>query len=135
MQWDETYAIGHSAVDNDHKRLFEVYDQFIGALDRGETKESVDRFLEDLVEYSHAHFQREEGIMRGRNYPDYDKHKRMHDTFCDYVRKLAASHEHDAEEVTFLRNYVEMWLCGHILVMDKWLGEWLDAQEAASPST
>lgn len=129
MEWSQTYAIGPAAVDSDHQKLFALFNRFSDALAVGNGVESARRFLQDLIEYSEYHFQREEGLMRGLDYPDYAKHKRMHDGFADYVRTMATTLEDDPKEVAFLQSYVEMWLCGHILVMDKWFGEWLEARE------
>ncbi len=130
MDWDAAYAIGQSAVDADHQRLFELFNQFSAAITAGETRESANRFLRELADYSEYHFRREEGLMRASAYPDLAKHKVQHDTFAAFVRKQSTTGDHDREEVQFLQNYVEMWLCGHILVMDKWFGEWLDGQAA-----
>ena len=132
MEWVQTYAIGPSAIDADHRKLFDLFNQFSDAVASGETRESANRFLRELADYSEYHFKREEGLMRASGYLDYDKHKRMHDTFADFVRKQSTTGDHDREEVQFLLNYVEMWLCGHILVMDKWFGEWLDGQAGKS---
>ncbi len=128
MDWSEAYAIGQGAVDGDHQRLFALFNQFSAAIAAGETRESANRFLRDLADYSDYHFKREEALMRASAYPDHDKHKRMHDGFVDFVQRQSSAAEHDREDVQFLLNYVEMWLCGHILVMDKWFGEWLDGQ-------
>lgn len=128
MDWDPAYAIGQDAVDADHQRLFALFSQFNAALAAGEARESANRFLRELADYSEYHFRREEGLMRASGYPDATKHKAQHDSFAAFVRKQSTTDEHDREEVQFLQNYVEMWLCGHILVMDKWFGEWLDGQ-------
>ncbi|WP_029006833.1 bacteriohemerythrin [Azospirillum halopraeferens] len=132
MDWDDAYAIGQRGVDDDHRHLFELFNRFSDAVSRGEAAAVVGGFLHDLVDYSEHHFHREEALMRARGYPDYEKHKAMHDTFATYVRRMATDAEHRGDEVMFLQNYVEMWLCGHILVMDKWLGEWLDERAAES---
>lgn len=128
MDWDATYAIGQAAVDADHQRLFQLFNQFAAAIAAGETRESANRFLRDLADYTEYHFRREEGLMRATGYPDADRHAAMHAGFAAFVRKQSTTGEHDLEEVQFLQNYVEMWLCGHILVMDKWFGEWLDGR-------
>ena len=125
MDWDIAYAVGLDPVDGDHQRLFALYNRFSDAVNAGDSRAQVGRFLNDLVDYSETHFRREEGIMRQHRYPDYDKHKRMHDAFADYVRTTAAGPEPSDEDIQFLHGYVAIWLCGHILVMDKWFGEWL----------
>lgn len=132
MEWDATYAIGQSAVDGDHQRLFQLFNRFSAAIAAGERRESANRFLRELADYSAHHFRREEGLMRAVGYPDYAKHKAMHDSFADFVRRQSEADNHDLEEVQFLQSYVEMWLCGHILVMDKWFGEWLDGRTGKS---
>jgi len=125
MDWDLAYAVGLDPVDEDHQRLFALYNRFSDAVKTGQSRALVGRFLSDLVDYSERHFRREEAIMRQHAYPDYAKHKRMHDAFADYVRTTAAGPEPSDEDVDFLHGYVAIWLCGHILVMDKWFGEWL----------
>lgn len=135
MEWNETYAIGPGPVDQDHQKLFQLFNQFSGALASGNGIDGARHFLDALMDYSRYHFQREEALMRGLEYPDYAKHKRMHDGFADFVRKTAESLEQTPDDATFLQNYVEMWLCGHILVMDKWFGEWLAARGQTGAET
>ena len=125
MDWDIAYAVGLDPVDDDHQRLFALYNRFSDALKAGESREQVGQFLTELVDYSETHFRREEALMRRLDYPDYAKHKRMHDAFADYVRATAAGPAPSDDDVEFLHGYVAIWLCGHILVMDKWFGEWL----------
>lgn len=128
MDWNPAYAIGQDTVDTDHQRLFELFNRFTAAIAAGETRESANRFLRELADYTDYHFRREEGLMRASGYPDAVRHKAMHDGFAAFVRQQSTTVEHDLEEVQFLQSYVEMWLCGHILVMDKWFGEWLDGR-------
>ncbi|MCW2247127.1 hemerythrin [Azospirillum fermentarium] len=135
MEWNEAYAIGPGPVDQDHQKLFHLFNQFSDALATGDGIGGARRFLDELMDYSRYHFQREEALMRGLDYPDYAKHKRMHDGFADFVRKTAESMGETPDDAAFLQNYVEMWLCGHILVMDKWFGEWLAARGQAGTDT
>jgi hemerythrin len=128
MKWTETYAIGQTGVDEDHQKLFELFNRFRDSVGAGQSRETYTPFLLELADYSRYHFLREEALMRQRGYPDYDKHKQMHDSFCDLVQKLVATGSPTDDDIEFLMNYVEMWLYGHILVLDKWFGEWLDGR-------
>lgn len=127
MKWDDTFGTGHGMIDGDHQRLFRLYNDFREAVGKNQAKAVVADFLAALVEYADTHFKREEALMLRHQCPDYAKHKRMHDAFASFVVTLAQKVEVQEEDVNFLLNYIEIWLLGHILIVDKWLGEYLEA--------
>ena len=78
LVWKEEYSVGIKMLDDDHKKLIDLLNQFKTAYDY-QTSESFERHtLDSLVDYTKLHFAREEKLMEQHNYPDIIEHKKQH---------------------------------------------------------
>lgn len=125
MEWNDEYLIGHHAVDDDHKRLFELFNQFSAAVRGGQGAAAIHPFLDELVHYARYHFAREEALMRRLGYPDLAHHHDAHQAFVRQVNGIVADVDAGKSMDDFLLNFVMTWLSGHILILDKRVGEWI----------
>ena len=118
--WQDSYSVGVDVLDQDHKKLIVLLNQFSTAYDYAMSEEYERQTLEELVEYTKYHFAKEEDLMDECQYPDVEAHKKQHQMMIAEVERFAALYNekgHDAlEEVTaFLSN----WLINHINGTDK----------------
>ncbi|MGI5963434.1 MAG: bacteriohemerythrin [Lawsonibacter sp.] len=87
LKWNEHYAMGIEAIDNDHKQLFQIAGKIIETVeDRAGMSEHARLFVvregvKYLKNYFLEHAFREEAYMRQIGYEDYEAHKRLHDEF------------------------------------------------------
>lgn len=125
MEWHDEYKIGQQAIDEDHQRLFSLYNQFVSAVETGHGSEHSNPFLRELVEYTKYHFHREESLMRRINYPEFDNHKKSHDNFIRQLDEVISDHKAGRVIDDFLLNFMMAWLSGHILIIDKRIGDFL----------
>jgi len=117
--WSKGLATQIDDIDEQHKRLINIYNQLHGALCTGQGPEVMGHILESLVEYTATHFEFEEALFSHSDYPDTEKHKDQHATLLAQLDSLKARHaggnpEVMADILAFLRN----WLLNHIMGSD-----------------
>jgi hemerythrin len=129
--WNDDFLTGTSEIDEQHRRLVALIDEFYGELRKAEPHESLERLLRGLVDYTRYHFATEEGYMRRAGYPRLKEHVAQHAAFVekieDVVNRLVKGELVLSLEVTA---YLREWLSHHILGVDKELGRFLAAHDA-----
>ena len=121
INWTADLSVGFESIDTDHQVLISLINELDEAVKVGEPRETVNRVLGALLDYTDYHFGREEVLMRACRYPDMDAHIRTHDTLraqvADIRSRYLRSPEsiHAREVLAFLKN----WLTAHILGRDK----------------
>lgn len=120
FSWQSKFALGIKSIDNDHQKLVALIDRLYVAMSEGRAKHEIDDVVQELIDYTRFHFNREEVLMKSSDYADFEQHQKAHHTFVErvsqYQQKLARGHDNISVEVTsFLRD----WLSNHIMVTDK----------------
>ena len=77
IEWHETYALGFPQLDDDHRRLIELANDIIGALDKRDYEGCKKRAL-DFVDALRQHFPKEEKFLEEIEYPELDLHAGYH---------------------------------------------------------
>jgi len=132
IKWCDEYNIGIEYIDQDHKKLVHLLNQFSIAYDYAQCEDFEREALEDLVSYTKYHFKREEKLMADYNYPGLIEHQKEHqamiDTVDDYVRIYEKQGHDSLKQVT---NLLTFWLFNHIQESDKQYRDYLEQQGAA----
>lgn len=120
VQWDDRLSVGITQIDEDHKRLLGLINNLQTAA-HYHTGEAFERqALDDLVDYTKFHFQREEELMREHGYADLPAHKAQHEAMIAEVAKVLQSYETDRERtIENLCRYLKEWLLKHIAGTDQ----------------
>lgn len=120
IEWREEYSVNVEIIDKQHKRLFEILNQFYNDIMEIRGQDSIKKVVNDLSEYAVIHFKTEEDIMLKIDYPDYKMHKKEHDTFVNKVVELHKKLQ-SGEFVLSIEvlNFLKDWLINHILKVDK----------------
>lgn len=128
IQWDQSLSVGIDEIDNQHKELFNRVNALLDACNQGKGKQVVGEIIDFLGDYVVTHFGAEERYMQQYNYPDYDAHKAMHDSFIDSFGQLKKKFESEGPGIQLVlqtnRTVVD-WLIKHIGNTDKALGAFL----------
>jgi len=124
--WDKSLSIDVDEVDDDHRRLVDLFNVLTHAIADGESAEYVEAVLEELIYCTVWHFSHEERLMLKYAYEDRAAHKTEHAELIDSARKLQqkfvqGGKQLSNEDIEFL----EHWLTEHILVADMKLGAYL----------
>jgi len=116
VEWKDEYSVGIKVIDDEHRRLLNLINQFQTAVFYQTGSEFEDEAFDALIDYTRTHFAREEQLMSGHGYPDFEAHQAEHKKMIALVEDRMAEHReqghHEAlvEMVDFLRD----WLINHI---------------------
>jgi hemerythrin len=124
--WDESLSVDGGEIDEDHRRLVDLFNILSRSVEEGDAAEYIDAVLEELVSCTIWHFRHEERLMLMYKYDGIEAHKDEHNDLIDSVRELQQKFH---KENRLLTNedieYLEDWLTQHILGQDMRLGFYL----------
>ncbi|OIQ69818.1 cyclic di-GMP phosphodiesterase response regulator RpfG [mine drainage metagenome] len=120
VQWSDSMSVGNLHIDEQHNILIDTINQLASAESQND-RAVVSMIIDELVSYAVFHFQYEEQLMEAGGYPEFDKHRRIHQSFVEWITNMR-------EEFIFHRraqfgerilNFLRDWLCTHILGEDQ----------------
>ena len=120
INWDPSYSVGVTSLDDDHRHLINLINQLESAIHYYTGKEFEQKALQEVVDYTKYHFEREEKLMKENNYPDFDNHVAKHREMIEKVNQSVEDYKNDpdhaiSDTVEFLRS----WLINHICKTDR----------------
>ncbi len=127
FEWNDTYSVGVGAMDDQHKRLFEIIRELYTAMRSGKGKEVAADVLRQLIDYTAKHFAAEEKLMVQKGYPALAAHQAEHKMLIDKV--LAFKKDFDAGIASItpdLMKFLQNWLTNHIQTVDRKYGEFIN---------
>jgi len=126
IAWDDRLKLDNEQVDTQHKRLFELLSELVGQCIDGSSTEKLRETLNFLTDYTVKHFYDEESIQVQYIFPDYKRHKQLHEDFkaevCGLVQRFNESGS-SKELSDDVNRIVVHWLINHIQQEDKKIGE------------
>lgn len=126
IAWRDAMCVGEPMVDEDHKHLVDLINAFetaLGGSGKIEHKK-IARVLLSLVDYTGAHFTREEALQREIRYPYHESHVRSHrdvlKKLSDIVTEYSRTPEGPGRDrmVRDLAGFLKEWLVDHIIQSD-----------------
>jgi hemerythrin-like metal-binding protein len=126
LVWDRTLSVEVPEIDEDHRRLVDLYNLLKHAVVDRESKDYIEALTEELMAGTAWHFRHEERLMLRYGYDGLTAHKAEHEELIEsgkeLQRKLLAEGKAvSADEI----EHLERWLVGHILGTDMDLGAYL----------
>ncbi|MCC6524869.1 MAG: hemerythrin family protein [Polyangiaceae bacterium] len=126
IPWDERYLVRVPEIDEQHRRLVGMINDFYDAVAAGTAHAAVGELLRGMVEYTKYHFTTEERLMRLHAAPDMAAHLAAHRHFTAKANDVAARHARGALVVSLeITNFLRSGLTDHILTMYKDLGAFI----------
>jgi hemerythrin len=125
IAWDDHLLLGNTQVDEQHKRLFGLLGELVEQCIDGTSTERLQETLDFLVEYTVRHFRDEEVLQVRCNFPEYNRHKELHEEFKKTVSGLVQQFSENGSSTELsnsVNSIVIKWLIGHILREDKKIG-------------
>jgi len=122
--WNDNLNVKNRSIDSDHQHLVELLNVVYDAMNQGKGPEVLESVLEELVQYTQAHFKREEDAMQRMHYEGFAAHKEEHDKLTEKV--LAMQRKFLAGEVKLsvdLLQFLFDWLFEHIIKIDTQLAQ------------
>ena len=126
LMWDIALSVQIEEVDDDHRKLVELFNMLGHSLQDGETIDYIQAVLEELISFTVWHFKHEERLMLKYGYTGLAEHQAEHNELIDSARNLQQGFVQDGkplteEDIIFL----EHWLTGHILGADMEMSAYL----------
>lgn len=132
--WVDELQTGVYDMDIQHIELFDRLNAFLMAVGyktgptRAYTSKDIDMTFKFLEEYMIAHFDKEEGFIEKKHYPQKDTHRELHEGFKMNLGRLkdkftasGISSNLVVETELFFKN----WLTDHIMTEDKAFGDFV----------
>lgn len=126
ITWDESLSVDGGEIDEDHRRLVDLFNMLSRAVEEGDAAEYIDAVLEELISCTIWHFRHEERLMLMYKYDGLEAHKDEHNDLIESVRELQQKfHKENKLLINEDIEYLEDWLTQHILGQDMRLGFYL----------
>ena len=121
VEWCERFSVGVTELDEDHKRLIGLIDQLFSAYRDKTLSGEVDSILENLIEYTDAHFKHEEDLLRQHDYPGLHEHEAAHRSLVSALLKIRLDWNDGESESAVLKlaGLLKNWLVEHIVGLDR----------------
>lgn len=119
-QWTESFSVENDAIDQDHRKLFDILNQLWSAREVG-NRQIIEMALDDLMHYSLVHFGREERHMESIGYPGAASHRQSHAAFCRRIEAFRWEYHYGVRTDVHaeLVSYLSWWLLSHIAQEDR----------------
>jgi hemerythrin len=122
IEWDDRYAVGIQIIDEQHKELLTMINNFYPGCLKEDEKEQIHFKLAiyRFINYTKYHFATEEQFLERLKYPDIIAHKRQHDEFVRVILEKADKFE-QGQSFSFKNfiRYIRDWMVTHITLIDK----------------
>lgn len=120
--WQDRFAIGISAIDDEHKRLVELCNELYAYVMNSKNsgrKDAVKDALKKCADYVHTHFSDEEKLMQVCGYKDFEAHKKVHIEFTKKVLEKIQNFDNEtfASSLEFVK-FLYDWILSHIAHTD-----------------
>ncbi len=125
LEWEEKYSVGFKLIDEQHKRLFALYNRIVkikqdGQLDSQKNQEALELVVKELSDYVHVHFLTEEEVMKIYGFDDFEAHKKLHDQFADSVQEICG--DFTKGQLILMDTVIKKihnWLVHHVTIEDQ----------------
>lgn len=115
IQWIPEYSIGNIEMDEQHKALFVMINDFF----HQDSKKTVIATFQNLSTYIDLHFEAEERLLRQINYPKTDEHIKKHNELRDKFHLLEQKLDNYTIDLHHkISIFLYKWLSSHILKAD-----------------
>jgi len=119
LVWNEKFKVGIDLIDDDHKQLISLLDQSRKITAKQSSNVMMNKVLNELVSYTKIHFKREEALMQACEYPDAERHIKIHEALIEQIENMHKQLVQGQLSRTKLIIFLTEWLVGHIGSKDK----------------
>ncbi len=126
INWNENLSVKINSIDEQHKKLFELINDFYENIQNRSNNESILSLIIGMKKYTQIHFTTEENYMKKYSYPEYNAHKNEHDKFIAKVSTVEEKYKSGKLIISFeITGFLKDWLKNHIQIEDKKYSDFL----------
>ena len=130
ITWKESYSIGITVIDDQHKILIGLINELYEAQRHGTGQLIVGEVLKKLTDYTIYHFTMEEEMLFKNMFPQLDEHKKEHLGFIENLTALQKDADRNNLLLTLKTlNFLKDWTITHILGSDREYADYLRDKE------
>ena len=130
LSWSGKFSVKIKEMDNQHKKIIGLINYLYDARLANKEYEVLSKIFDELMDYTRAHFGKEEDLMQKYGFPDYLSHKSLHDNLIQSVVKLQKNYYAGNEDIsTDVAILLNDWIADHILKEDKKYTPFLNPKE------
>jgi len=133
MKWSERFSTGISRIDDQHRMLFKMAEDFREALEAGTGSRVYGLLLQSVEQYSHAHFGFEESCMARHVCPAAEINKAAHRQFLQLLASFQRRFDASGFESGDARRFVDAiddWIENHISRIDVQIKPYVTGHDA-----
>ena len=131
FKWSNQISVGIPQIDHDHKILIELINRCIIVVNNDEpAHQEINSILDELINYTQYHFQREELVMKICEDPGLVNHKQSHQQMIDKVKQYIIQYGLGELTQQELLGFLIDWLKNHIMVSDKLIANYYEGNES-----
>lgn len=136
VHWDDSIAIGHPVIDEQHRNLFEQANGLVEAMGKADDYSQLNNLIEFLSDYVVEHFATEEKLMKDIDYPFLDlqvnQHRQFRNHFMSFKEEIKKGLNIQRIFLLFRAQILVIdWLVNHTTKADRHLGRFLRLQSKA----
>ncbi len=129
VAWNDKYKVGIWLMDTQHQRWIGLINDLYKAMKVGKGKDIVERTLDEMVNYTRTHFADEETLVSTHAWPEYAKHKALHDEFVGEVIELQKRHKAGELAISIkVLTKLQDWFVKHIQITDREVAAFLKSK-------
>ncbi|MDR2608134.1 MAG: hemerythrin family protein [Treponema sp.] len=131
LQWRSEYSVGIQEIDAQHQEIMALIADLLKLCREDDTdgkQQSFANLVVVITEHFQKHFEDEENLMRGKNYPHYESHKKRHDQLLENIKKMTEKIINGQQPMSLLNVviFLREWFVENIYGLDKDLGDYLN---------
>ncbi|MDR3514933.1 MAG: bacteriohemerythrin [Azospirillaceae bacterium] len=120
VEWTKDMSVGSEVLDGHHQMIIDCLKRLQPLIGSTGHDDEVNAVLAKLEDFVLVHFSEEEQAMKKAGYPDWRRHKELHDRMYDIVFNLKSDVEHGRNiDAARLHELIYNWLIQHILGEDR----------------
>ena len=116
-EWDSSLETGYEKIDSQHRQLIEALNNLLLTCRFGGSKAELEKMIDFLLTYTVNHFQDEENLQKQFGYPNYHRHRQIHENFKPVAIDLAERLRNEGPSVALLaevHSNIGDWIVNHI---------------------
>jgi hemerythrin len=123
IDWSAELSVNVAEIDKQHQKLIGMINALNGAMRPGKGKDVLGGIIDELIEYTKAHFSMEERYFDEFMYPGAHAHKREHLEFVKKVSEFRSNFQQGKLGLSIeVMDFLSDWLKKHIMGTDKKYG-------------
>ena len=118
--WKDEYNFDVRFIDDQHKYFFRTMNKLRDCIASGNCRGAGTEIFFELAHYAEHFLLQEEIYFKDYQFPDYNKHKDLHNEFIERFVKFQKDFESDSEKIwSDMLGFLQEWFNNHILKYDK----------------